>query len=97
ELPGITRGPGRAGHRSYSWYARVLAGHDGRTDVPYSWEEIKEGPTKTMKNRVIFAAAATLLTAVTAYSLDYWFEPAAFLPAAGCNVRVRLYEGGSDG
>ena len=50
-----------------------------------------------MKRRVIFAAAAALLTAVTAYSLDYWFEPAAFFAAAGGNVRVRLYEGGSDG
>jgi uncharacterized GH25 family protein len=46
-----------------------------------------------MKRRVIFAAAAALLTAVTAYSHDYWFEPEAFFAPAGGNVHVRLYVG----
>ena len=51
-----------------------------------------------MKKQVIFtAAAAALITAVTAYSHDYWFEPEAFFAPEGCKVRVRLYEGGRDG
>jgi uncharacterized GH25 family protein len=46
-----------------------------------------------MRKRVIFAAAAALLTAVTAYSHDYWFEPESFFAPAGGKVRVRLYVG----
>jgi hypothetical protein len=38
---------------------------------------------KTMKKRAMFAAAAALLTAVTVYSHDYWFEPETFFAPAG--------------
>jgi len=47
-----------------------------------------------MNKRVIFAAAAVaLMTAVIAYSHDYWFEPEVFFAPAGGSVRVRLYVG----
>jgi uncharacterized GH25 family protein len=56
--------------------------------VNISVEEIK-----AMKKRAIFAAAAVLLTAVTAYSHDYWLEPEAFFTSAGSAVNVRLFVG----
>jgi len=48
---------------------------------------------KTMKKRAMFAVAAALLTAVTVYSHDYWFEPETFFASAGGGAHVRLYVG----